>query len=190
MRQCLFLDRDGVLNVDTRYLSDPKNLVISNSAAKLINLCNQSNILVVVVTNQSGIARGYFSETRLQSINTKLKKLYLLKDARIDDFFYCPHLPGLREDNTKFECSCRKPKPGMILSAQLKWNIDLKNSWLIGDKESDILSGINAGIPSAKCIKVSAVSEDDASLSFDDSVFFKETINLYNFLKFNEKKNK
>ena len=141
MNKALFLDRDGTINIDTGHLYRIEDFKFIDGVQDLIKKYNDKNYKVIVITNQSGIARKYYTEEdvhRLHAyINEELKKI----GAHIDAFYFCPHHPDFIG-----ECDCRKPKPKMILQAAKDLNIDLKKSILIGDKEIDIQAGINAGI--------------------------------------------
>lgn len=138
-----FFDRDGTINVDTGYLHEPEKLVFVPGVPELIRRCNNEGYLVIVVTNQSGIARGMFNEEQMQALhedmNLRLKKEY---GAHIDAFYYCPHLPEITG-----ECDCRKPKPGLFLKALADYNIDPAISLSFGDSPRDEQASRAAGIP-------------------------------------------
>ena len=142
----VFLDRDGVVNTDIGYLWRREDLSWVPGAPEAIRLFNERGWPVVVITNQSGVARGYYREEDVQSLhqwmNAELKKM----GARIDAFYFCPHHPkGALTEYTR-ECDCRKPQPGMILQAMSDWQADPATSFLIGDKESDVAAAAAAGI--------------------------------------------
>ena len=139
-KKAIFLDRDGVINKEVNYLSDPDEFELLEGTAEALKLLKEQNYLLIVITNQSGLARGYFTEETLSDIHNKMKRLLKEKGVKLDDIFYCPHHPKFTG-----ECSCRKPKPGMILNAQDKYKIDLKRSYMVGDTLSDIKAGKNAG---------------------------------------------
>ena len=140
-RPAVFLDRDGVLNEERSYISKECDLYIYDYATECIERLHNAGYLAIVISNQSGIARGYFSEEDLEKINNKLQK-----DTGVDDVFCCPHYPDGTVAKYSFSCSCRKPQTGLIDQACEKYDIDLTNSVLIGDRESDIQTGYNAGI--------------------------------------------
>lgn len=137
-----FFDRDGTINIDTGYLYEPKKLVFVPGVPELIRRCNNEGYLVIVVTNQSGIARGMFTEEQMQAlhedINLRLKEEY---GAHIDAFYYCPHLPEITG-----ECDCRKPKPGLFLKAIADYDIDPTISLSFGDSPRDEMASRAAGI--------------------------------------------
>ncbi len=135
-RRAVFLDRDGTINEDTGYLSDVGRLKIIPGAVKAVNLLKEEGFLIFIVTNQSGLARGFFGAEDLERIHDKLKGVFPL-----DGISYCPHHPD--ED-----CACRKPKPGMVRDIADKFDIDLGESYLIGDALSDMEMGKRAGCKS------------------------------------------
>ncbi len=129
--KAIFLDRDGTIICERHYLSDLFDIKLLPGAKNALKLFKSAGFLLIVVTNQSGIARGFFDRQFVKSahrlINRKL-------EGAIDDFYVCPHSPEAR-------CNCRKPKTGMLRAAADKWKIDLSSSWVIGDKKSDIMLG-------------------------------------------------
>jgi D-glycero-D-manno-heptose 1,7-bisphosphate phosphatase len=144
-RPAVFLDRDGVIVDEVQYLSSPDQLVLIPRAADAIARLNQHGIPVVVVTNQAGVARGYFPEERLTAIHRRLDELLAAGGARIDRYEYCPHHPTEGLPPYRVDCACRKPRPGMLLRAATALGLDLSRSVMIGDKLSDLQAGIAAG---------------------------------------------
>jgi len=141
----VFLDRDGTIIRDADYLRRVEDMELYPFAAEAIRLLNRSGRLVVVVTNQSGIARGILDEEVLGVIHTALQAQLRDQGARIDRFYYCPHLPNASVEKYRRECECRKPNPGMVYSAARDLNIDLKRSYLVGDKQADIETARRSG---------------------------------------------
>ena len=135
----IFLDRDGIINKEVNYLHkiDEFEFIdgIFDSCLFLINLGYE----IIIITNQSGIARGYYTERDYQNLTQWMLRKFNEKNIKILDIFHCPHGP----DST---CFCRKPQPGLFLVAKSKYNIDMKKSWMIGDNERDILAANSAGI--------------------------------------------
>lgn len=127
----MFADRDGTICFDRHYLADPAGLELIPTVAEGIKKLNDAGIPVIVITNQSGIGRGYFTEQQLGSIHQKMEDLLAEQGARVNDIFYCPHLPDSG-------CDCRKPRPGMLLQAQEEYGFDLKRSFVIGDRMLDV----------------------------------------------------
>ncbi len=146
MNGVVFLDRDGVINADIGYLWRREDFVWIPGAPAAIRLFNERGRPVVVVTNQSGVARGYYSEQDVESLHRWMNAELNRQGARIDAFYFCPHHPdGAIPEYTRV-CDCRKPQPGMLLQAMEDWRADPAKSFLIGDKESDVAAAAAAGI--------------------------------------------
>lgn len=149
-QKAIFLDRDGTINKEVGLISKPNQLVLLPNAAAAIRLINDSDYLAIVVTNQSVVARGMCSMEDVDYIHAKMEQLLGEEGAYVDDIFFCPHHQdrGYPEENKeyKIDCDCRKPKPGLLLKAAERYNIDLSQSWIIGDSERDRQAGINAGV--------------------------------------------
>ncbi len=148
-QKAIFLDRDGTINTEIGFLRNADDLVLEKGAAEAIRLINDSEYLAVVITNQPVIARGEVTVEGLNLIHNKLETLLGAEGAYIDGLYYCPHHPdsGFEGEikELKIECDCRKPKPGLLIRASSDLNIDLSLSWMIGDREKDVLAGQNAG---------------------------------------------
>ncbi|NVK29335.1 MAG: HAD-IIIA family hydrolase [Flavobacteriia bacterium] len=149
-QKCIFLDRDGVLNYDTDLIDRPEDLELYSWTAPSLRKINRSDYLSVVTTNQSVVARGMIDEEGLGEIHKKMETELGEAHAFVDAIYYCPHHPhkgyeGERPEY-KIDCDCRKPKPGMIMKAAKRFNIDLRSSWMIGDSSRDIESGKAAGV--------------------------------------------
>lgn len=149
-RKAIFLDRDGVISREVDLLSTPSQLELIPGAAEAIRLINRSGYLAIIVTNQPVIARNLCSIEELNIIHNTLETLLGSYHAYIDAIYYCPHHPdsGYSEERKEFKviCECRKPNPGMFLKASHDWNIDLLNSYMIGDRKTDIEAGYNASL--------------------------------------------
>ncbi len=149
-KQAIFLDRDGVINQETGYVTKPSELKIIKGVPEGLRKINDVGSLAVVVTNQSVIARGNCTEKELKNIHDKLETLLSRDSAYVDAIYYCPHHPEFGQEGEirelKLECSCRKPKPGLLKKAAKDMNISLKDSWLIGDTTTDILTAERMGI--------------------------------------------
>lgn len=142
MRRAVFFDRDGTINKDIGYLHKVQDLQIIEGVPQLIKECNDKGYLVIVVTNQSGIARGFYTVSEMNYLHDELcKRLQLESGAHIDSFYYCPHLPEITG-----VCNCRKPEPGLFLKAMSDWNICAENSISIGDSIRDEIASKRAGI--------------------------------------------
>lgn len=148
-QKAIFLDRDGTINKYVGFLRDIDQFELIEGVAEAIKRINASGYLCIVVTNQPVIARGEVTVPQLEEIHNKMETLLGLEGAYIDGLYYCPHHPhkGFEGEipELKFDCECRKPKPGMLLKATEDFNIDLSKSWMIGDGENDIKAGGNAG---------------------------------------------
>ena len=136
--KAVFIDRDGTINVNVEYLDDPEDFKMYPNVAKGIKLLNRSGFKVIVVTNQSGIARGFFSEKTLGRIHQRVRDDLSKKGAFVDAIYYCPHHPN---DG----CNCRKPNTGLFQQAIRELNIDVKRSFIIGDRMLDIEAGYKIG---------------------------------------------
>lgn len=160
-QKCVFLDRDGTLNKYVGFLRQIDDLELLPGAAEAVKKINESGYLAIVVTNQPVIARGEVTVPQLQEIHNKLETLLGMEGAYLDALYYCPHHPHKGYEGEvpelKFDCDCRKPKPGMLLQAAKDFNIDLSASYMVGDGENDVLCGINAGcVP----VKIGEASEN------------------------------
>ena len=133
-----FLDRDGVINEEVNYLHEPEKTVLVPGVAEALNLIHQHGYLAVVVTNQSGIARGMYGEPEMHSVHAKIRELLAPSGEDFDAIYFCPHPPAA-------ECCCRKPKPGMLLKAAEDLGIDPAISFMVGDRAGDIEAGNSAG---------------------------------------------
>lgn len=156
-QKAIFLDRDGTINVYKGFLTKPEDFELIPGAAEAICEINHSGYLAIVVSNQPIIARGDCCFEELQTIHNRMETLLGKEGAFVDAIYYCPHHPdkgfeGERPDY-KFDCDCRKPKPGLLLQAAKEWNIDLSASYMIGDTERDVAAGNAAGCKESFLIK-------------------------------------
>lgn len=142
-RPAVFLDRDGTLNVEKNYLYRPDDWEWIPGSVEAIRQINEMGWLAIVVTNQAGIARGFYSEADVGRLHFHVDGLLAAAGARIDAYYICPHHPDF---GTQRNCDCRKPQPGMLLHAAKEFSIDLAGSYMVGDKESDIQAAQRAGV--------------------------------------------
>jgi len=145
--KAIFMDRDGTVSHEVGYINHITRLRPYSYSAQAVKLVNESDFLAILITNQAGVARGYFEENMVKQVHSLLqKKMKQEANANFDDIYYCPHHPEVGEPPYRQNCNCRKPKPGMILDASAKHNIDLTESYMIGDKISDVEMGIKNGL--------------------------------------------
>lgn len=142
MRPAVFLDRDGTINEQMGYLNHISRFHLLPRAAEAIRLLNENGIPVIIISNQSGLARGYFPEQLLEQIHDLMHSQLADKEARIDAIYICPHHPEAREKKFRIDCECRKPKPGLLLKAADEHRIDLSRSYMVGDRWSDIRTAV------------------------------------------------
>lgn len=138
--KAVFLDRDGTLNKDTGYLCNYKDWRWLTGVREGLSALSQAGYLLVIVSNQSGIARGFYREEDWWRVSERINQDLASYGIRIDAFYFCPHHPDFTG-----ECECRKPRPGMIFRSARELDIDLNQSWLIGDKDTDIQAALAAG---------------------------------------------
>ena len=148
-RKALFLDRDGVINVDHGYVHEPEDTEWVPGIFQLCAEARRAGYFLIVVTNQAGIARGYYSVDEFLAYTRWMHEQFALKGVPLAATYYCPHHPTFTP-----ECQCRKPEPGMLLSAITHFGIDVEESMLIGDKDSDLVAGLSAGLKTSHLINV------------------------------------
>jgi len=144
-RKAIFLDRDGTLNKNTHYLIDFADFELMPDAVEAMRLFQDKGFRLFGVSNQSGIARGYFTAEAVDDLHEKIIAHLAGKDIRIEEIAYCPHHPEGVISAFAVECDCRKPKPGMIRRLQEKYGLDVAASFMVGDNRSDAEAGVNAG---------------------------------------------
>jgi D-glycero-D-manno-heptose 1,7-bisphosphate phosphatase len=145
LRKAVFLDKDGTLIEAVPYNVDPSRIRLVECAAVGLHRLREAGYLLVVVSNQSGVARGLFPERALRGVEARLRELLEMHGVWLDGFYYCPHHPAGIIPEYAVECECRKPAPGMILRAAKEMNIDLAKSWFVGDMLNDVQAGRRAG---------------------------------------------
>lgn len=148
-RPTVFLDRDGTLNEEVHYLHRPEDLHLLPGAAQAIRRWNQAGFRVVVVTNQAGVARGYYQEEDVEELHRYMNRVLAEEGARIDRFYYCPHHPEYGIGKYKAVCRCRKPDVGMFEQADKDEAVDKAHSYMVGDKWIDIEAGYRFGLHTA-----------------------------------------
>lgn len=145
-RSALFLDRDGVINVDYGYVFKPERFHFIDGIFELVEAANRLDYLVVVITNQAGIGRGFYTESDFQIVTDWMLNQFAKRGVHIDAVYFCPYHPEAVIEQYRKESNMRKPAPGMLLKAAVDLNIDLKTSIVVGDKDSDMQAGLAAGV--------------------------------------------
>lgn len=145
MKKAIFLDKDGTLVQDIPYNVDPDHVRFNEGAIAALTKLKRQGYLLIVVSNQSGVAHGYFTEHALRELGKNMQQKLTRWGLQLDDFCFCPHHPNGKIAAYAQDCNCRKPKPGLLLRAAEKFNIDLPDSWMIGDILNDVEAGNIAG---------------------------------------------
>jgi D-glycero-D-manno-heptose 1,7-bisphosphate phosphatase len=148
-RRAVFMDRDGTISEEIGYVNHPSRYRVFPYSAEAVRRLNEAGWLAILVTNQAGVARGYFTEDLIGAVHNVLAEELERQGARLDAIYYCAHHPTVGVEPYRFDCDCRKPKPGLIRRAAEEFDIDLGKSWMIGDRYSDIELAHNAGTRSA-----------------------------------------
>jgi len=148
-RRAVFIDRDGTVSDEVGYVNHPSRYKVFPYSAEAIKLVNRSGWLAILVTNQAGVARGYFAEDMIGKVHEILRLELERGGARLDAVYYCAHHPSVGEPPFRFDCDCRKPKPGLVFRAAEELDIDLEKSWMVGDRYGDVELARNAGVRSA-----------------------------------------
>ena len=147
MKPAVFLDRDGTISEEVGYVNHPSRFRLFPYSSEAIRILNNNDWLAILVTNQAGVARGYFSEDLIIKVHEELKQN--LEGAHLDGIYYCAHHPATGEPPYRVDCDCRKPKPGLINQAARDFEIDRAASWMVGDRYGDVELAYNAGLNSA-----------------------------------------
>jgi len=159
MNKACFLDRDGVLIVEKNYLHDISEVELETGAVEAVKLLKQHGFKVIVVSNQAGVARGYFPESKVREVNQYIHNQLVDAGTEIDAWYYCPHYAKGIVPEYSIKCSCRKPEPGLLLRAAQEHKIDLAASYMIGDKVSDIEVGTRAGCKASVLVQTGHADE-------------------------------
>ena len=144
-RPAVFLDRDGTINEQMGYVNHLSRFQLLPGVARAIRSLHEAGLPVVVVTNQSGLARGYFPESLLDQVHAELHRLLAEEGAHLDGLYVCPHHPEARDERFRLDCDCRKPRPGLLERAAAELGLDLGRSYMVGDRWSDLRCGAAVG---------------------------------------------
>jgi D-glycero-D-manno-heptose 1,7-bisphosphate phosphatase len=147
-KKAVFLDRDGTINVEKHYLIEPDEFEFVPGVPTALKRLQDAGFLLIVVTNQSGVARGYFDMAAVERLHSHMQQLLSQNGVRLSGIYCCPHHPTAGVGEYLTDCNCRKGKPGMLQQAARELEIDLQSSFMIGDKEADFLAGLAAGCTS------------------------------------------
>jgi D-glycero-D-manno-heptose 1,7-bisphosphate phosphatase len=169
MNRAVFIDRDGTINVEKEYLYQAEEFEFIPGAERAIRLLNEAGYLVVVVTNQSGVARGYYTEEDVLLLHRHISSRLEQCGARVDSWHFCPHHPSGR-GSYALPCRCRKPQPGMLLEAARRFDIDMESSFMVGDKLVDVEAGRAAGCSSV-LVRTGYGSKEEGRLPDGTQVF-------------------
>lgn len=145
-RPAVFLDRDGVINEQMGYINHISRFTLLPGVAAAIRRLNELELPVVVATNQSGLARGYFPEELLEAVHEKMRRELAAEGAHLDGIYTCPHHPEAKVSRYRLDCDCRKPRPGLLLRAARELNLDLSRSCMVGDRWNDLRCGAAVGM--------------------------------------------
>ena len=167
-RAAIFLDRDGVINIDHGYVHKPEEFQFIEGVFTACRNFLEKGFRLIVITNQAGIARGYYDEAQFESLNEWMLARFATEGVEISGVYYCPHHPDKGVGDYLTSCQCRKPAPGMLQKAAKEHDIDLKNSFLIGDRCSDIDAGYAAGLQHCYMVKTGKPMGECSPLSADD----------------------
>jgi D-glycero-D-manno-heptose 1,7-bisphosphate phosphatase len=148
-RRAVFIDRDGTISEEVGYVNHVERYRVFPFAAEAVRTLHEAGWLAILVTNQAGVARGYFKEELIGNVHEVLARELERGGARLDAVYYCPHHPSVGEPPYRQECDCRKPRPGLIRRAAEEFDLDLAQCWMVGDRYSDTELARNAGVRSA-----------------------------------------
>ena len=179
MKRALFLDRDGVINEDRRYVHRIEDFQFIDGIFDLCRAATRAGMMIIVVTNQAGIGRGFFTEQQFQALTDWMNARFAEQGVTIDQVYHCPHHPVHGIGHYKLDCLCRKPNPGMILRARDDHRICLRNSILIGDKELDIVAAKAAGVGTPVLVSDNVPYQD-----IKPALQFTNLRKAFNFLSF------
>ena len=163
----IFLDRDGTLNVDHGYVHEIDNFEFIDGTIEALQALKKMGFALVLVTNQSGIARGMYSEDQFMQLTEWMDWSLADRDVDLDGIYFCPHLPDAKVEAYRQQCDCRKPQPGMLLSAQQELNIDMAASYMVGDKLEDMQAALAAGVGTKVLVRTGKPVTEESEAAAD-----------------------
>lgn len=149
LRPAIFMDRDGTLSHEVGYVNHPSRFELFPWSIDAVRLVNRAGWAAVVVTNQAGVARGYFPEAVIHEVHAGMNAAMQAGGARFDGVYFCPHHPSVGEPPYRLDCDCRKPRPGLLKRAEAELGLDLARSWVVGDRHGDLQLAWNVGAKGA-----------------------------------------
>ncbi len=149
LRPAIFMDRDGTLSHEVGYVNHPSRFELFPWSIDAVRLVNRAGWAAVVVTNQAGVARGYFPEALIHEVHAGMNAAMQAGGARLDGVYFCPHHPSVGEPPYRLDCDCRKPRPGLLKRAEAELGVDLARSWVVGDRHGDLQLAWNVGAKGA-----------------------------------------
>ncbi|MFH1313597.1 MAG: HAD family hydrolase [Candidatus Eisenbacteria bacterium] len=184
MKRAIFFDRDGTLLVELGYLAHPSRVAPYHFAAEALRRAREHGYLLIGITNQSAIARGYLSEADLSVIHRRMQDVFKQTHAELDAMYYCPHHPDGTVETYRKKCNCRKPGTELGEQAARRFDIDLKRSFLVGDKETDLLFGSRLGMTACLVRTGLGASEEErlGSEGLKDSMVFDNVLEAVNWI--------
>lgn len=165
MGKAVFMDRDGTINKEVNYLYNQNDFVFIAGAVEAIKIFHELGYHVFVITNQAGVAKGYYTEADVKILHQYIDESLAVEDTYVDAYYYCPHHPEGKVEGYKGECNCRKPHIGMIEQALKDFDIDLSESIIVGDKEIDMQTGKNVGIGKSILVRSGHPVEEGKTLA-------------------------
>ena len=186
MKKAIFLDRDGTLNIEKEYLYQEKDLEFEKGVIEALSIFRDLGYLLIVVTNQSGIARNYYTEEDLEIFHQAFQRRLSFFGLKIDKFYYCPHHPEKGIGKYKLDCFCRKPKPGMWEKGIAEFDVDRNLSYMVGDKYADIQAGRAARI-SPILVRTGYGKEEEQKLQLGEAKVFDTLLAFARYIKQRER---
>lgn len=174
--KAIFLDRDGTINIDKGYLYKKEDFEFEKGSIEALKRFMKLNFILIIVTNQSGVGRGYYREKDIEILNEYLIDYLSKKGIEIKKIYYCPHHPEEGVGKYKKDCEFRKPNPGMLLKGIREFDIDISKSYMVGDKISDVMAGLKSGLKSVLLTNKKKIKKEIAE-NFKEKIYIFENLN-------------